>query len=89
MCVCVCVCVYVCMCVCVFVCVSVPQAIKNNSHEMSPETSPTAFPFLYMTFAIDIIDGGALVTKCIMIVMSYCQRRPMYVLTVYFTVKEI
>ena len=46
-----------------YVCVR-PQAIKNHSREnealLTNQTSPTTFQFLYMTIAIDIIDGRGL-----------------------------
>ena len=47
--------------VCVCACMSAPQVIKNHSCDIKPEitnqTSPTAFQFLYIKLAIDITDG--------------------------------
>ena len=49
----------VCVCVCVH-----PQAINNylatyvNESQITNQTSPTAFQFLYMILAVDIITDG-------------------------------
>ena len=43
---------------CVYVCVSAPQAMEKHSREVTNQTSPIAFQFVYMALAIDSITDG-------------------------------
>ena len=62
--------VYVCVHVCP--CVSTPEAINNYSCEalITKQTSSTAFHFLYMILAIDIIVKVDMMSRLIIAVVS-------------------